>query len=125
MKKRLFVVLMILTFTANCIISCTNANKEQLTPTTCDTANMKYSTDVVRILQDNCYSCHGNGNTAGSGGILLEGYGNINHYVVAGTVRGVITHAPGYIGMPYERQKLDDCTINKILDWINQGAPNN
>jgi Cytochrome C oxidase, cbb3-type, subunit III len=127
MKKPFVVVLMVTAFAATCIISCTKSNKEQVitTPPTCDTVNMKYAANIVPILQNNCYGCHGTGNTGGSGGILLEGYSNFKAYVDAGTVKGVITHANGYVAMPYLRAKLDDCTINKILDWIAQGAPNN
>lgn len=31
----------------------------------------------------------------------------------------------GYVGMPYLRAQPDTCTMNKIPDWIAQGAPNN
>ena len=48
------------------------------TGSTCDTVNMKYTTDVVPILQANCYSCHGEGNTAGSGGRLSKRF---SHHV--------------------------------------------
>jgi hypothetical protein len=129
MKTQLVQVLAVLGFAAICIISCSKSNNNQTTttppPVTCDSVNMKYSTDIVPILQANCYLCHGKGSTAGSAGILLEGYTNIQPFVASGTVKGVVTHASGYIGMPYEKAKLDSCTINKILDWIAQGAPNN
>ena len=125
MKKQLALVLMILAFPAICIISCTKANREQQTATTCDTVNMSYANDIVPILQSNCYSCHGNGNTGGSGGILLDGYSNLLPHVNDGSLRGVTTHSPGYTAMPYGLPKLDDCTINKIIDWINHGAQNN
>jgi hypothetical protein len=29
------------------------------------------------------------------------------------------------VAMPYGLPKMDDCSINKILDWINRGALNN
>jgi hypothetical protein len=125
MRKQLVVILFILAFPAFCIIACTKDNKQQLIPTVCDTVNMKYSTDIVPILQNNCYGCHGNGNTAGSGGILLEGYSNIQPYALNGMLYGNVSHSPGYVGMPYELPKMDDCTINKILDWTLQGSPNN
>ena len=91
----------------------------------CDTVGMQYNRDIVPILEGNCYRCHGTGNTAGSGGILLEGYENIKPYAQDGTVYGNVAHLPGYNPMPYETQMLDQCTINKILDWTLQGSPNN
>ncbi len=105
--------------------SCSNDNKDQLEPTTCDTVNMKYSVDIVPILDHYCYGCHGNGNTGGSGGINLQDFKTLKGYAENGQLYGNISHAPGYIGMPYGQAKMPDCEINKILDWINQGAPNN
>ena len=127
MRKQITLILIILSFPAICIISCSKSSQNQTPPPppTCDSINMKYSADVVPILQSNCYACHGNGNTGGSGGILLEGYSNLQPHAHDGSLKGDITHAPGFVGMPYQRPKLDSCTINKILDWINQSAPNN
>lgn len=86
---------------------------------------MKYAADVVPILQSYCYGCHGTGNTGGSGGILLEGYSNLSVYAANGKLQGDITHATGFKGMPYNLPKLDDCTINKIVDWIDRGYLDN
>jgi len=100
---------------------CTKASADQLS-TSCDTLSVGYAKDIVPILTAYCYECHGNGNTAGSNGVLLEGYANLkgwalnNNYLV-----GNVTHAPGYIGMPYGRPMLPACEINKIVAWVNQG----
>jgi hypothetical protein len=128
MNKKLGLILMITAFPAIFMIACSKSSNSPTTtppPSSCDTVNMKYATDVVPILQNNCYSCHGTGNTIGSGGILLEGYSNLKPHAGDGSLSGDITHSPGHTAMPYQKPKLDDCTINKILDWINQGAPNN
>ena len=91
----------------------------------CDTTNVRYSTDVVPILQANCYECHGNSSNSGSGGIILEGYSRLQTWATNGYLLGTITHAPGYVAMPYLRPQLPDCEIAKIRAWINQGAMNN
>ena len=126
MKKTMIFALFFFFLSGIVLFSCTKANEQQLQGgvTECDTVGMTYSHDVVPILQANCYSCHGNGNTGGSGGIDLDGYSDIEGYAKNGTLAGVITHTPGYPFMPYGLPKLDDCSINKILDWINRGAPN-
>src|SRR5450432_364333 len=125
MKKQLFALLIIIAFPAICIISCSKESKQNLVPTPCDTVGMQYTRDIVPILQSNCYRCHGVGNTAGSGGILLEGYDNIKPYALDGKLYGNVANLPGYVPMPYDTQKLDECTIDKIHDWVQQGAPNN
>ncbi|MGE5106890.1 MAG: hypothetical protein ACM3H8_05065 [Sphingobacteriales bacterium] len=91
----------------------------------CDTTVVKYSTDIVPIMQTICYNCHGNGNTSGSGGYLLEGYANLKPWATDGHLVGNVTHAPGYVAMPYNLPKLSDCNINKIVAWVHQGALNN
>jgi hypothetical protein len=91
----------------------------------CDTTSVKYSSDIVPILQGNCYECHGNGTSAGSGGILLQGYSNLTPWASNGFLVGCVTRAPGYVPMPYLRPRLPDCDLNKILAWVHQGALNN
>jgi mono/diheme cytochrome c family protein len=113
-------------------ISCTKENVQDLSggasAAVCDSTNSKYGVDVLPILQANCYNCHGNGNTAGSGGINLDGYPNLVKWVNNNGrdyLIGNITHAPGYVAMPYGLPKLDDCDINKIISWVNNGAQDN
>jgi len=105
--------------------SCTSDNKDQLVPATCDTVNMSYSIDIVPILQTHCYGCHGTGNTGGSGGINLQDYNTLKGYALDGQLYANITHTSNTPMPPPPAPKLGDCEINKILDWINQGAPNN
>lgn len=93
------------------------------TPTGCDTVNMKYAANIQPIIQANCYSCHGNG--LSQNGVSLDSYTKLKQQASSGTLMGVITHASGYPGMPYNLPKLSDCDINKIKDWIDRGTPNN
>lgn len=116
---------MIICFPAICIVACTKENIQNILPVSCDTVGMQYARDIVPILEGNCYRCHGTGNTAGSGGILLEGYEHIKPYAQDGRLYGNVAHLPGFVPMPYESPMLDNCTINKILDWTLQGFPDN
>jgi|SRR5579871_710776 len=128
MKKTMTCISMIIAISV-LIICCTKTNEEKLsgsqTGSSCDTTSVKYSTDVLSILQVNCYGCHGNGNTGGSGGINLDGYTNLKTWADNGYLVGNVRHDPGFIGMPYGEAKLPDCEINKIVAWVNQGALNN
>lgn len=109
-----------------CVISCSKSSEDQLNPPpviTCDTVAMKYSTNILSIIDNNCYSCHGNGQSRA--GISLDSYAKLKALADNGKLVGVITHSPGYIPMPSGRAKLADCDINKIRSWVNAGAPNN
>src|SRR4051794_18664282 len=107
-------------------MGCSKQSEDKLTANAvCDTTNVSYAADVVPILVNNCYECHGAGHTAGSGGIQLEGYSHIKVYADNGYLSGNISHKPGYIGMPYGRPKLPACEINTVVAWVNQGSQNN
>ncbi|MDE3142613.1 MAG: hypothetical protein KGL19_00565 [Bacteroidota bacterium] len=135
MKKTISILSILGSITLIGIISCSKQSADTLTttpttPTTpvtsqCDTSAVKYSADITSILQNNCYSCHGSGNTGGSGGILLEGYSNLKIWADNGKLVGNVTHASGFVAMPYGLPKLPDCQVNKIVAWVHQGALNN
>src|SRR5688572_1851785 len=109
MKK---ISLISLAISAFMIIACSKDNEQDTNPDpdpvpgNCDTANMKYTANVVPILQANCYSCHGTNTNSGSNGIVLEGYANIETRAKNGTLLGVITHAAGFPAMPKDGPKL-------------------
>lgn len=94
----------------------------QLAP--CDTANVKYSVQVVNILSQNCYRCHG-GNAADGGGVKLQDYNVVQKIALNGTLLGTIRQSPGFSAMPKGGTKLNNCNIAIIEAWIKQGAPNN
>ncbi len=91
----------------------------------CDTTSVRYSADIVPILQENCYSCHGQNNSYGSGGVILEGHDSLTVWAKRGYLRGVVTHAAGFVAMPYGKPTLPDCEMNKIIAWIDQGEADN
>ncbi len=133
--KRYFVIFSAIALVSFTVIACSKDNEQDVTDngsnnggsnnggSTCDTANVKYSTGVVPILQANCYGCHGNGQA--NGGVALDNYNTVKTRGLNGSLIGVITHAQGYPAMPQGGAKLSDCNINKIRSWINNGALNN
>ncbi len=104
------------------IVSCTRDAEEELAPA-CTTDNMRYSTDILPIIQANCYSCHAE--SIATAGVILEGYDHVKARADNGDLTGVITHAAGYTPMPNNSAKLSDCDINKIKSWVENGAPDN
>jgi hypothetical protein len=131
MKRILFFITIFISLTV-LIFSCKKSSEDILSAgVTCDTVSVSYSGDVIPILQQNCYSCHGTGNTAGSGGILLEGYSNIVTYATNGELPGDVSSpsgssgGPGHIGMPYGGPMLPSCELNKIVAWVHQGSADN
>jgi hypothetical protein len=102
---------------------CAKHNAVDLGGGGCDTTNVSYSMQVVPILQNNCYVCHRG--PGASSGIDYSSYGAFKGWAQSGYVVGDITAAPGHIPMPYGLPPLDQCEINTIIAWINQGTQNN
>lgn len=88
----------------------------------CDTNNVSYEKTVLKIVKEQCYSCHSA--AIATSGVNLEGYSNLQTKVRTGQLLNVITGAPGFVRMPLGGQ-LGDCEIRQIRTWINQGAKNN
>lgn len=132
MKKLLFPLFAIAIAFTTTIVSCSKDNEQDITDNnppdgggnnSCDTANMKYTANVLPIITASCYSCHGNGNA--SGGVSLGNYASVKAQADNGNLLHVINHDAGYPAMPQGGSKLSDCNINKIRSWINHGALNN
>lgn len=86
----------------------------------CDTVSMTYTTDIAPIMTQHCTSCHGG--AAPAGNIPLENYNDVKAAALNGSLLGTMDHASGWSAMPKNQPKLDDCTIDKVHAWINQGV---
>ncbi|HLZ89975.1 MAG TPA: hypothetical protein VKQ52_22135 [Puia sp.] len=126
MNRKFLLVTLLVSGVVLYLAGCSKESEDKLAgTTTCDTTSVSYSLQIVPILQNNCYACHGQGNTAGSGGINLSTYTALKVYAGNGYLVGNVTHAPGYIGMPYGLPALPSCEQNTIVAWVHQGALNN
>lgn len=121
-------VLMLLVVSA-ALHSCSKANEtalQQESNLTCDTVGMKFKADVLPILTDNCFSCHSAQTYLSSGSNLnYEDFGTLEMEVTNGNLLNAIQHTGSVTPMPLNLPQLSDCEINKIRDWINNGAQNN
>lgn len=104
--------------------SCLYKNEEDITGiVSCDTSAVKYSTDIVRIMDENCNGCHSTDQHQGK--VILDTYAQTVVYVKNGKLMGSILHKSGYDAMPKNAAKLDNCSIATLNAWIKAGYPNN
>lgn len=97
-------------------------------PTTaiaCDTLNVRYSDQIVSILNAQCNYCHGAAANSIGGGIYLNTYSTVKPYINNGSLLNSILQNGKASAMPKNGAKLDNCSILKIQSWINKGALNN
>jgi len=113
-----FLVLIVIT-----ISSCTYNSEEDLYPEVPIEDDISYLTDVLPIIETNCYGCHDA--VAMNGGINLEGYDNLVIRVEEGSLLGSIKHEADWLAMPLSASKLSDSQISKIEKWVEDGYPNN
>lgn len=122
MTKQLAAVLAMALITV--LSACYYDVEEEIYPTIeCDNSNVSYSEVILGIISNNCYECHNA--AANFGNVTLEGYAALKTYVDSGQLLGVIRHESGYSPMPKNRSQLVACEIEKIENWIADGAPNN
>ncbi len=88
----------------------------------CNPDEFKFSANIYPLISTNCKGCH-SGNQP-TGGIRLEDYPTIKTAADNGSLYGSVAHLSGYSQMPKDGIMLSDCNINQILNWINNGAPN-
>jgi len=112
------------------IAGCYRDKADQLYPNSggigaCDTANVTYSGTIKGIVEQHCAisGCHDGSSYPA---YPMNSYSDIITYCVStNKLLGSIRHESGFVAMPQGAPKLDDCTINKITSWVNNGAQNN
>lgn len=95
------------------VITGTNEPPE---PDICDTINITYKGSVFPILQQYCLNCHSG--SAPSGNLDFNDYNQLAYVAQTGVLLAAIRHENGYVPMPQNAAKLDDCTIAKIAIWV-------
>ena len=90
----------------------------------CEPVDVSYFNEVLPIIGGSCYSCHNTANAPSLGsGIDLQGYDNLKEFIE--NKRNVLLGSLKWNGqgepMPDNGSKLDNCSINKIETWIDEG----
>jgi len=90
----------------------------------CETTDLTYTADIATILNTSCATagCHEMGSTTT---FEMHDFAAATAAVGFGRIIGAINHDTDFSPMPYPEgtAKLDDCKINQITAWINDGAP--
>ena len=97
---------------------------EPETPATCETTGLTYTNDIAAIINGSCAvaGCHNTGTTST---FPMGTFAETSVAVGFGRIIGSINHEMDFLPMPYPEgaEKLEQCTIDKITAWINDGAP--
>jgi hypothetical protein len=122
--KSLFAMIVVLLILYACFQGCTYDKEALVNTSTCsDTINVSFEASIEPLLRSNCFSCHGNGSSVGS--VSLDSYDDVKALAASGRLLGSISHSAGFAPMPDGADKLDDCSINAVRIWIDEGARNN
>ncbi len=89
----------------------------------CNVTQFKYAANISLIISSYCLGCHSG--AAPSGNINLTTHAGVAAVAGSGRLYGAVTHTSGYSAMPKNTNKLSDCQITQIANWINAGALNN
>ena len=121
--------LLALLISGSLLTACFYDNEEKLYPLeSCASLNVSYNNEILPILESFCYTCHNLANAPVLGdGINLEGHFNFSNYAENFTTKllGSLKWNGEGSNMPENGSKLDNCTINKIEVWIEEGRLNN
>jgi len=88
----------------------------------CNTEFVSFSSDISNIISNNCTSCHSGAEP--NGGILLTNYSEISAIANSGILMNVLMASSGAPQMP-PTGAMNNCNIDKINKWIEDGTPNN
>lgn len=108
------------------VYGCKSDSVEELNPI-CEIADtVSYRNDVQPILTNRCANCH-NDATIGSFTDYIGTTNSISNSTVE-EFKMRITHSDSINAtkwMPLDAPKMDDCSIQIILRWIDQGMNDN
>jgi hypothetical protein len=122
MKRFIFPAILIALIVALATPACYYDNEEELYGgNACDTTAISYATDIVPLLQRECYGCHDAANVSTSG-IQLDTWGLLKDYADDGKLVDRTNDASS--PMP-PTDLMDNCSRDIIKAWVAAGAPDN
>lgn len=85
--------------------------------------NITYKKDIAAVIEEKCFMCHAPDvyKRKASRNKIFD-YSSLKKMGESGQLMGSITHAQGFIAMPYKKGvKIDTCSIALISKWVNSG----
>jgi hypothetical protein len=122
MRKNLF-LLFILLMSFSMFQACIYDNIEDSYTTPCSdtTGSISYSKQIVPIIENRCFPCHGPSGADGN----LTVHSNFSQVKFRDNIVGNVNHAQGFNPMPKTGAKIPQCEIVKIEKWAAAGFPDN
>ncbi len=116
MKKEKFIIFCLLN-TLLFVVSCNTAP-------TCNTSeSVSYTSNIAPLIEVQCFKCHAKDvYKEKASRVKIYTYETLKKMGESGQLVGSITHAKGYIAMPYRKgSKIDSCDIETIKKWVSTG----
>jgi hypothetical protein len=93
-----------------------------------DKPTIDFAHDVVPILKEHCFECHGGHRHEGEFSIntreaIVDSTSAIPGDADASYIIEMITTADAELRMPKDKPPLPEATVQKLRDWINAGLP--
>lgn len=87
----------------------------------CDLQTAKFGSFIQPLVQAKCQGCHSG--TSPQGNLRLTNYAEIKASALSGKFYASLMRTSNW--MPLGASKLDNCSLEKIRQWITDGAPQN
>ena len=114
------------------LINVTSCEKYKYSPTANLPSTVSFSKNIVPILDQNCFTCHGASGSKAMTPPVLEGINAYKNLIeAADTINPdtsdlyLMVSGKARNPMPPDPNKLSDYDIQVILKWMKQGARNN
>jgi hypothetical protein len=113
---------LIVAISALLLAHCTYKNEEELygIPNGCDTTQVRYTTRIIPLLQNNCYACHSTASNVA--GLPFDSYESLRPLALNGRLVASINSETN--PMP-TTGLMPLCDRQVIESWVKAGAPDN
>ncbi len=98
--------------------SCKEKETECLTP-----EDVNYTNTIAPLVEAKCFMCHAPDTyKTKASRVKIYDYASLKKVGESGQLIGSITHAKGYIAMPFRKsEKIDSCSIVLFQKWVSSG----